>query len=382
MKKRKIAYVTGTRADFGLINPILKRIKKSKFLDLSLYITGMHLMSKFGKTVEEIEKEYPESIRLNAIFKGNNEVATANFNQKLIRGLISQYEKNRPDLMLVLGDRSEMMTAALTCISMGIPVGHIHGGDVTGTKDEIFRHAITKLSQLHFCTTTGAAKRIALMGEEKWRIYQVGAPGIDVILNEKLPSRKELYQYLKLDFNKEYILVLQHPVSEEIGDSGKHMEETIEAVKSFNLPVIVIYPNADAGRDEMIDIIEKEKKNPNFRIYRNLEHRLFLSLEKEAIVWVGNSSAGIIESASFKTPVVDIGTRQLGRERSINVIKANYDRKSIIRAIKKCLFDVSFRKKLENCVNCWGDGKAALRIIDVLENIEINEHLMWKKLKY
>src|SRR3989338_6785182 len=209
MINKKIAYISGTRADFGLMTPVLAAIKKSKKLD---------------------EKQ-----------------AMAEFASILISKLVSLFEKDRPDFVLTLGDRPEMISVALVCLYLGIPTGQIHGGDKSATVDEIARHAITKLSHLHFPATREAAERIKKMGEESWRIKVVGAPALDVIMNEQLPTREQLFKNLGLDLKKKVILVTQHPVSEEYEKSGSQMAEIISAIKTFELPVVIIYPHADAG---------------------------------------------------------------------------------------------------------------------------------------
>lgn len=384
MKKtnKKIAYVSGTRADFGLMMPILRAISQNKHLDLQVYATGMHLMPELGGTVNYLRKEFPNSLKINATFETDDWVGVAKFTGKFLNEVVKIFAKNRPDFVLTLGDRPEMLCVAMACLYLGIPTGQVHGGEKTSTIDEVARHAITKLSHVHFPATEKSAHRIEKMGEEKWRIHVVGAPALDTILNEKLLTRNELCKQLGLDWQKRYILVTQHSVSEEIEQVEAQIGETISAVKSFNLPVVIIYPNADPGGRKIIKIIEKEKRNTFFHIFPNLEYRQFLALEKWAAVWVGNSSGAMIESSSFRTPVVNIGTRQMGRQRGTNVIDTGYNRKEIEDAIDKSLNDLTYLKQLKKIKNPWGDGKTGPRVAKILESIIINSRLLTKQITY
>ncbi len=380
--KKKIAYVSGTRADFGPMTPILKAIDKSPKLSLQVYATGIHLMPEFGETVRHIKKEFPNTINIDAKFETDDEFGIAKFIGNFLGKLVEVFSKNSQDVVLVLGDRSEELCVATACLYLGIPTGHFRGGEVSSAFDEIARHANTKLCSLHFPATPESAQRIEKMGEEKWRIHIVGDASLDVILNEKLPSRKELFKLLKLDAKKRMILVTQHPVSYEMEDAGRQIRETLVAVKRFNLPVVVIYPNADAGGRRIIEEIEKENKNPLFRIFPNLESKSFLALERECAVWVGNSSGAMIESSSFQTPTVNVGTRQMGRQHGANVINVGYDRKEIEKAIDKSLNDPAYLKLLKKVKNPWGDGKTGRRVVKILEDLEINAKLLAKRISY
>ena len=378
---KKIAYVTGTRADFGLMTPVLRAIAKSAKLRLVVYATGMHLMPEFGNTITEVEAEFPDAIRLPATFAGDTREAMAMFSSVLLSALVPRLAEDRPDILLTLGDRPEMLCAAHACLYLGIPTAHVHGGDVTSTVDEIARHAITKLSHLHFPAAPDSAERILKMGEEPWRVHVVGAPALDRILNEPLPSHEMLFTKLGLDPREKILFVTQHPVSGEEEDAGRQMEETLHAAKRFALPIVVMYPNADAGGRRMIEVIERERNNPRFRVFPHLPHLEFLALERDAAVWIGNSSAAMIEAASFKTPVVNVGTRQLGRIRGGNVIDASHDREAIASAITRALDD-AFRASLGYVTNPWGDGATGPRVARILEEIVVDSRLLSKRISY
>lgn len=380
--KKRIAYVSGTRADFGLMIPILKAIEKSKLLSIKLYVTGEHLMPELGMTINNVKKYFSKVIVIDAVSKQNDKIGTAKFNADFFKKMIEELNISRPDLMLVLGDRQEMLMVSVACLYLGIPIAHIHGGERTGTVDGVARHTITKIASIHFPATKDAALRIKKMGEEDWRINIVGAPALDTILNNKLPSRKELADKFGINPKENFILILEHPVSEDIENAGRQMEVIIEAVKRFNIPTVIIYPHADAGGKKIIEVIEKEKSNRLFKIFPSLEYKTFLALEREASVWVGNSSAALIESSSFKIPVVNIGNRQMGRQRGNNVLDVDYDSEKIYKAIDKSLNDKKYLSKLKKIKNPWGDGRASSRIIKILEKLEITPKLLNKQINY
>lgn len=379
--KKKIAYITGTRADFGLVTPVLRAIEKSPKLSLRLYSTGMHLMPQFGETVHEVEKLFPHAQRIETVFADDSREEQAAFAGALLSNVAALFKKDRPDFVVLLGDRVEMFVIAVACLYLGIPTGHVHGGERTATVDDSARHAISKLASLHFAATTGSAERLKRMGEEKWRVHVVGAPALDVIRNEKLPSPKEVSDFLGLPRGVAFILITQHPVSEEWEDVGAQMRATLAAVTQFKLPVAVTYPNADAGGRRIIAAIEKERNNPLFRIFSNVPYKMFLALERDAAVWVGNSSGALIESCSFGTPVVNIGTRQKGRERGGNVIDAGYDRDDISAAILRSL-DGAYRTKLKTLVNPWGNGDSGPRIAAIVEHLPDTKKLLTKQIAY
>lgn len=381
IKNKKIAYVSGTRADFGIMSSILKEINKSKKLSLQIYATGIHLMPKFGLTIQEVKKNFPQTKSIKATFNRDDYSGVAMFMGQFITKVVKTFSKNRPDLVLVLGDRPEELCVAMACLYLGIPTAHFRGGERTSTFDESARHAITKLCNLHFAATQESAKRIEKMGEDKKRIHVVGEASLDVILNEKLPNREELCKLLGLNTKQKFILLTQHPVSYEVKDAGKQIRETLNAVKCFNMPVIISYPHADAGGKKIIAEIEKERGNPLFIISPSFEYKKFLAIEREAAVWVGNSSGAMVESASFGTPVVNIGTRQNNRQRGKNVLDAGYDRDSIVSAIRSSL-DPKHSNQLKNLKSPWGNGKTGKKVVKILENLKINSALLNKQISY
>ncbi len=370
---KKILYISGTRADYGLIKETLLAIKEHPQLEIEIAATGMHLMPEFGSTLKEIKKDGFKIHKIEAVFQKDNREAMVKFISEFISKLLKKIKSIRPDIIFVLGDRTEALGGAISGAYLGIPVVHAHGGEVTSTIDEFNRHAITKFSHIHFPATKKSAQRIIKMGEDAWRVFQVGAPGLDSILSKKLLSKKEIAE----KYNNPALLVVQHPVTAEINHASKQMRETMEAVKEIGEQTIVIYPNADPGSRKMIKVIEKYRKYPFIQIYKSISHKDYLSLMKTAKVIIGNSSSGIIEASSFNLGVINIGTRQEGRERAVNVIDVGYDRNQIKRAFKTIS-----KKKLKNSKNPYGDGQTSQRIVKILADLDINKKLLNKRLNY
>jgi len=380
---RKILYISGTRADYGLIQSTLRNIDNYPELQLEIIATGMHLMEEFGTTVNEIRKDGFTYYAIEATYKKDDKSSMVEFIGVFLQKLSLKIKEINPDIILVLGDRGEMLAGAIAGVYFGIPVAHIHGGDISSTVDDFVRHAITKLAHIHFPATELSAERIIKMGEPEETVFVVGAPGLDSILHERLIESQKIADIYGLDLSKPIILVIQHPVSMEIEDTQDQIRQTLDAVTDLKFQTVVIYPNADAGGRRMIEIINMyEQHNSNIKTYKNIPRKEYLSLLKVASVLVGNSSSGIIEASSFKLPVVNIGTRQKGRERGENVIDANYEKEDIKSKILMCLYDINFKQKVKSCNNPYGDGKAGDKITQILCDININERLLQKKLSY
>jgi UDP-N-acetylglucosamine 2-epimerase (non-hydrolysing)/GDP/UDP-N,N'-diacetylbacillosamine 2-epimerase (hydrolysing) len=382
--KRKICFITGTRSDYGLMRNVLKKIDKE--FDLSLIVVGMHLSEEFGETVKEIKKDgFKITKEIHTLSTEDTGAAMA---RAIGIGLIETtkvLEKLKPDLFLILGDRDEAMVGALASAHLNIPIVHIHGGDQgdnSGHVDDSTRHAVTKFAHLHLAATKLSAERIKKLGEEGWRVKVTGSPALDEILSEKLYAKKYLEKKYGIDFKKILILALQHASPNQIAAAEKQMKETMEALKEINQQTILIYPNSDAGSRQMIKVINEYKRQPFLKIYKNLPRKDYLSLMKYAKVLVGNSSSGTIDTPSFKLPVVNIGTRESVREHAGNKIFVGHNRKEIVKAIKKSLFDKKFIDKVRRCRSPYGNGRAGERIVAILKNIKINKRLLTKKLTY
>ncbi len=382
---KEIAVVTGTRAEYGILKPVLKAIEAKPSLRLSLVVTGMHLAKEFGYTLEEIEKDgFSISAKVETLSNSDTlEAMTQSVGEGII-GMARAWAQSRPDIVLVLGDRVEPLAAAIAASYMNIPVAHIHGGDtcIGGNIDDSNRHAITKFAHIHFPATKRSAERIIKMGEDEWRVHLVGSPALDVILNEPLLSSEVLTERFGLDLSHPLILLIQHPVTTQVEEAPKQMRETLEAIIEVNHPTVLIYPNSDAGGRRMIEVIREYERYPQIKTFKSLPRREYLGLMKVASVMVGNSSSGIIDAPSFGLPAVNVGIRQEGRERGNNVIDVGHNKHEIVKAIEKALNDKEFLNEAEKCESPYGDGKASQRIADILSKIEITSQLLQKKITY
>ena len=303
---------------------------------------------------------------------------------KLLDELIDEFNTNRPDIILILGDRGEPFAAAIAGTYLNIPIAHIHGGEVSGSVDESVRHAISKLSHIHFPATQLSAERLIKMGEAKERIFITGAPGLDSILNMEFASKPELCFKLGLDPSEDIIVVIQHPVTTEYipGNAKKQMSSTLKAIQRLNKQTVIIYPNSDAGGREMISEIMKIESNPKIHVLKNLLSEDYRNLLKHSVLLIGNSSSGIIEAPSFNLPVINIGTRQARRERAGNVVDIEQDSEKIFHLANKILVNEAYRKELQNVTNPYGDGTASKKIVKVLKEIKITPELLQKVITY
>jgi len=376
---RKILYVTGTRADYGLMHSILLEIENNPNMDLELVVTGMHLMDEFGKTINEIKNDKFKINVLNAVFEEDNKYSMAKFVGIFIQLLTDLLKKIKPDIILLLGDRGEMLAGAIVGAYLNIPTVHLHGGEITSTVDEYMRHAITKMVNIHLPATEKSAERIIKMGEDPDYVFVVGAPGLDGI-NIDLIKKEDIASRYNLNLSKPILLVLQHPVTLESEESSKQMLETINAIQDLNYQTILIYPNADAGGKGMINVIKQHDNLPFLKTFKSIPRKDFLSLMNVADVIIGNSSSAIIEAPSFKLPAVNIGSRQKGRERSSNVLDVDYDSLEIKSAVEKALFDKKFKNLLNESKNPYGDGNTSSRVVKILGKIPLNDKLLEKRL--
>lgn len=382
---RRVTYISGTRADYGLMRNTLQAITGDKRLSLEVVACGMHLMPEFGKTIRQIQKDGFPVHEIEATIRSDSKDATATFLGNVVRKLTRYVREKKPDALLVLGDRSEMLAGAIVGAYTSTPVFHVHGGEVSSTVDEMVRHAITKLSHVHLAATKSSARRIALMGEDEWRIHNVGAPGLESIMKDKeeLPTPHAIAKKYGLNVAVPLVLVLQHPVTQSSHKAQAQMKETMEAIKSFGHQTVVIYPNADAGGRAMIGVIESYRKYSFIRIYKSIPHMAFLALMSFASVMVGNSSSALIEAPSFRLPAINIGKRQDRRERGQNVIDVvKYDRKDILRAIKQAISDKEFLSHVKEGINPYYKKNTARRIVKVLRDTPIDRKLLVKQITY
>ena len=377
---KTIGVVTTSRSDYGIYFPILKKIQESTF-NLKLFVTGMHLSPEFDKTIDNITHDgFPIAETIEMLLSSDSPDAISKSMGLGIIAFSQCFTKKRPDILIVLGDRFEMYSAVIAALPYKIPIAHIHGGEITqGAIDDVIRHSITKHSHLHFVSTTEYARRVHQMGEEKWRIEVSGAPGLDNLNHIKLLNKKELETLLNISFQGSPVIVTFHPVTLEYEHTEWQINELLSALANINKPIVFTSPNADTNGRIIINKINQfvNKSEDSFYI-KNLGTQAFFSLMNIASVMIGNSSSGIIESASFKLPVINIGTRQKGRVKGKNVIDVDYKKESIAKAIKNAINPI-FKKSLKNIDNPYGDGNAAERIIQKLNNTLFDQHFLNKR---
>ena len=367
--KIKILCMTGTRADYPRIKPVLELLSASKKFHLELIVTGQHLEKKFGYTIKEIEKDGFQIYEKVKIFDNDDSIyGMGTALEKCFKGIKSALINFKPDIFLITVDRIETMAAANAGFVTNTPMAHIQGGEVTGTMDETIRHCVTKMSHIHFPASEDARKRIISMGEDKKNVFRVGCPYIENIQKMKLISKKEIFKQFDINNNEKYALLTQHPVTSEQKDTKDNLKKTILALKHFpEIKVIALFSNADAGGR----YINKElKKNKKFSVFTNLNERTYLTLMKHTSFMLGNSSAGIREAPSFGTPVINIGTRQQGRLRAKNVIDVNHNVNEIVNAIKRCLNDKIYLKSIKQIKNPYFMKNTSLNIVNILSKFD------------
>ncbi|MCL5961866.1 MAG: UDP-N-acetylglucosamine 2-epimerase [Chloroflexi bacterium] len=378
----KVCVVTGTRAEYGLLKPIMRAIQSTSGLELQLLVTGMHLAPEYGNSIEEIRRDgFVISSEVSMLIAGSTPGAQAKGIGLGIIGIAQAIETLRPDVMVVLGDRGEPLAAAIAGIHLNVPVVHLHGGESSyGSVDEPVRHAITRLAHIHLVANERAAERVRAMGEEEWRIHVVGAPGLDSIVNARRQEWRDLQDRLGRELRRPFVVVVQHPETVGIHDTQAQMHQILTAVDDTELDVVVIYPNADAGSFGIISAIQEFENKPGFHCFRNLAHEDYLGLLQHAKALLGNSSSGIIEAPSVGLPVVNIGLRQAGRERAENVIDADYDVTEIRQALAKALTDQEFRAQARRARNPYGDGRTGPRVAELLSTVPLDARLLLKRL--
>ena len=367
----KILTLVERRADYSRMRPILKELYNNSFFEIYLVVTGVCLLDMHGKDVDYIKED---GFLINAevpMFeeKGRNTNASmVRALSKVLDGIVTEIENFQPDLVLTGFDIGANLATTIAAAHMNIPVAHIQGGEVTGTIDESIRHAMSKFAHIHFPATEDARDRLIRLGENPEYIFNVGCPSIDTIVQTPKIDKKSLEKKFNIDFSQPSILLIQHPVTTESDASRSQILTTIEAIKELDIQALVALPNNDAGSSEIIDEIKKS----GLSWYPSLSTDEFVNVYRNIGAIVGNSSSGIHESSTFGIPAVNIGTRQQDRERAQNVIDVGYDKESIKAGIEQALFDVEYRKSVENITNPYGDGKSAKRIVELLKTVNLS----------
>jgi UDP-N-acetylglucosamine 2-epimerase (hydrolysing) len=330
--KKKIVFLTGTRADFGKLKSLMRKIEDDSRYELHVFVTGMHMLTKYGYTCAEVENE-----KFSNIFKYINQNPSDrmdNILAKTIAGLSDYFHEIRPDLLVIHGDRVEALAGASVGALNNVLVGHLEGGEVSGTVDELIRHAVTKLSHIHFVANDKARDRLTQLGERKSSIYIIGSPDVDAMTSSTLPSLTEVKQRYQIGF-EEFGIVLFHPVTSEVDDLRRQTKVMVDDLIDSGLNYVVIYPNNDHGTDIILEEYQRLRAMPQFRMYPSIRFEHFLTLMKNAVVIVGNSSAGVREAPHLGLPAINIGTRQRNRVDYSGVVNVEAQAGRICEAIRR-----------------------------------------------
>jgi len=378
---KSIGVITGARSDYSSVRPLIERIIADPELELMLFVTGMHLSAEFGFTVRVIEADgFSIAERVDMLLASDTPQGISKSIGVGVLGFSQAYARTSPDLLVVIGDRFETLAAVIAALPYNIPVAHIAGGETTeGVIDDPIRHSITKMSHLHFVAMDEYRDRIIQMGEEPWRVTVTGAPALDTLNGITLFPPDELELITGVPLSPAPLLVTFHPLTLDRDETEVSTEALLSALEELSLPVVFTYPNADTGGRIIIERIERfVNTHSSARVLINLGARAYASLMNYSAAMLGNSSSGIIEAATFKLPVVDIGDRQRGRFRGHNIVHAEPNLESILRAAQTVLAP-RFRRDLRNLKNPYGDGLASQRIIDIVKKVPLGPRLLRKQ---
>jgi len=378
----KILFVTGSRGEWGYIRPILEIIDKDPNIEYELCVTNMHLLPSFGNSYLEIEKDgFKIHHKIHMSLDGYDHFTQVKSLGIFFSSFSDVVTNSKPDWILLAGDRGEQLIAATVGAYSYIPVAHIQAGEKSGNIDGTSRHAIGKFAHIHFAANKDASDRLIKLGEEDFRVHNVGAPQIDELVKARITPLEVLEEKYSVSLEN-YFLFVQHPITEEFDQVKEQIEISIEALNNFSeIPIITILPNNDAG-SIVINTTIHEKANSNFYKFANLTREDYLGFLKYCKVIIGNSSSGLLEAPTLNTPAVNIGRRQDGRVQGINVINCSHNKDEIINAINKAI-DPKFKEHLnQKCKNPYGDGNSSEKIIKILTECEINNKLVVKSLTY
>ena len=360
--KKKIVFLTGTRADFGKLRPLIEITESSDEFECHIFVTGMHTLSRYDFTYREVEKRGYKNIFvfMNETEGDNTDIILSN----TIRGFSEYIRDISPDMIVIHGDRLEALAGGIVGSFNNILVSHIEGGELTGTIDESIRHAVSKLSHIHFVSNDNAKKRLIQMGEIEERIFVIGSPDIDIMMKKDLPTKEELTKYYDINFEK-YAILIFHPVTTELEYLKNQTTEMVAAVIDSKRNYVVIYPNNDPGSDIIMKAYGKLENNQNFKIYPSLRFEYFLTLLKNADFIIGNSSSGITEAEIYNIPTINLGSRQKNRTSNNNIINIENQKDEILDAIAK-VDGMEIKSSFS-----FGDGKSTNRFFNVISNDKI-----------
>jgi UDP-N-acetylglucosamine 2-epimerase (non-hydrolysing)/GDP/UDP-N,N'-diacetylbacillosamine 2-epimerase (hydrolysing) len=378
--KRKIAVITTSRADYSHLYWPLRDLSAHPLVDLQLIVLGSHLSPEFGHTVGEIEEDgFPIAAKLECLLSSDSDIGMAKTIGVATLSLADCLGQMRPDILLLIADRYEMLAPASVALALRIPIAHIEGGEISeGAIDDAVRNALTKMSHIHFTSTFEARRRIIAMDEEEWRVHRAGAPSLDHLRRRTLQTREELESLLKIHLEKPAILVACHPVT-IARDTVQEAAPLFEALASLPDQILFCYPNADAGSRDLISRARSfAASRKNSHVFVNLDVLTYWSLLHQVEVFLGNSSSGIMETPSLALPTVNVGLRQQGRERARNILDVTPDVQALLNALRTAK-SPSFRESLRGMTNPYGDGFASEKIVQVLTTVPLSQELLMKR---
>ncbi len=358
-EKKKIVFLTATRADFGKLKPLINSVRESNLFESYIFVTGMHTLSKYGSTYDEVEKIYSKNVfvYMNQTSSTDLDIILAN----TITGFSNFVKEIKPDLIIIHGDRVEALAGTTVGSLNNILVGHIEGGELSGNIDELIRHAITKLAHIHFVANSKAKKRLTQMGESKNNIFVIGSPEIDVMKSKNLPTLSKVKERYNIKFDSFSIFIF-HPLTTEFDNAFSQVHDTVSAIISSEKNYVIIYPNNDKGSEIIINEFERLKNNSHFKIFPSLRFEYYLTLLKNSNFIIGNSSSGIREAEIFGISAINIGNRQKNRSSNKNIIHVEPNEEKILQAIH------NLPNQKVSVKNTFGDGKSKERFLKILKN--------------
>ncbi len=380
--KRRILVTLESRATIGYSSNVMKAMEAETSLELQTLVTGMHLMPELGNTIDLLGKlDVPISITV-PMSPEDGPTGWSRALGKGIAGFADAYKELKPDIVLISGDRVESFGLCVAAAYAGIPVAHIQAGDKSGHIDDTSRMAMAKLAHIHLAPGQDSVQRLIRLGEEEFRIYDVGAPQLDDMVGRNFTAETIDINGATVDLTRPYILLLQHPVMAEREDTKSQIEQTIQGCIDSGLPIIWIFPNSDLGFRDILEVIKRQGRSDQITQAPNVDRDAYLTLLGNATCLVGNSSSGILEAPTLKTPVINVGERQRGRPQATNICNCPHDAMLIKQAIKRSLNDEKFKAICKTAINPFGDGGAGPRIAKILSQVKIDAALLDKKTVY
>tara|TARA_B100000073_G_scaffold344416_2_gene351205 strand:- start:385 stop:1524 length:1140 start_codon:yes stop_codon:yes gene_type:complete len=378
----RILFVTGSRGEWGYIRPILRLIEKDPEIEYDLCVTNMHLLPDFGSSEDEIIKDgFEIKHRVFMSLDSYNHVSQVKSLGVFLTSMADILASNEYDFIMLAGDRGEQLMGAIAGAYTYIPVGHIQAGEVSGNIDGAARHAIGKLAHVHFASNTDAEERLIKLAEEKFRVFNTGAPQVDEMVQTPLLDADYFIKKYNFDISKEFFLVVQHPVTEEYDEAENQINTTFNVLEEYSQKKVIILPNNDAGSLAIQNVI-KQRKTLDHVVFANLSRIEYLTLMRNSLLMIGNSSSGLLEAPTYNIPAVNIGRRQEGRVCGLNVIHTDFCEKKIKKAVEKALSHEFKNMLIEDGFNPYGDGNSSENILKIVKEIHNMKDLTIKKLTY